>query len=101
MLKRHFEHEDYYIQLVELFHDVTYRTEMGQLLDLTSQPMDGPSELSRYYERAFPFIHGPCEVSVQVGMCMYVCMFVCFVCMYVLERGRCLSSPSESFRVIV
>ncbi|CAN0540836.1 unnamed protein product, partial [Ectocarpus sp. 8 AP-2014] len=42
MLKRHFAHENYYLQLVELFHDVTYRTEMGQLLDLTSQPMDAP-----------------------------------------------------------
>lgn len=47
MLKRHFAHEDYYLQLVELFHDVTYRTEMGQLLDLTSQPMDGPADLTR------------------------------------------------------
>lgn len=47
MLKRHFAHEDYYLQLVELFHDVTYRTEMGQLLDLTSQPMDAPSDLTR------------------------------------------------------
>ncbi|CAM9425222.1 unnamed protein product [Pylaiella littoralis] len=47
MLKRHFAHEDYYLQLVELFHDVTYRTEMGQLLDLTSQPMDAPSDLNR------------------------------------------------------
>lgn len=47
MLKRHFAHEEYYLQLVELFHDVTYRTEMGQLLDLTSQPMDAPSDLTR------------------------------------------------------
>lgn len=47
MLKRHFSHEDYYVQLVELFLDITYRTEMGQLLDLTSQPMDGPSDLNR------------------------------------------------------
>lgn len=47
MLKRHFAHEDYYLQLVELFHDVTYRTEMGQLLDLTSQPMDAASDLTR------------------------------------------------------
>lgn len=51
MLKRHFAHEDYYLQLVELFHDVTYRTEMGQLLDLTSQPMDAPSDLTRREER--------------------------------------------------
>lgn len=48
MLKRHFSHESYYLQLMELFHDVTYRTELGQLLDLTSQPMDKPSELARY-----------------------------------------------------
>lgn len=37
MLKEHFSHEDYYLQLVELFLQVIQQTEFGQLLDLTSQ----------------------------------------------------------------
>ena len=37
MLKKHFSHEEYYLQLVELFIQVIQQTEFGQLLDLTSQ----------------------------------------------------------------
>eukprot|EP00903_Cladosiphon_okamuranus_P010630 g10052.t1 len=74
MLKRHFAHEDYYLQLVELFHDVTYRTEMGQLLDLTSQPMDAPSDLTRFtptryrmivrYKTAYYTFYLPCAMGM-------------------------------------
>ncbi|CAN0143490.1 unnamed protein product [Ascophyllum nodosum] len=74
MLKRHFAHEDYYLQLVELFHDVTYRTEMGQLLDLTSQPMDAPSDLTRFtptrhrmivrYKTAYYTFYLPCAIGM-------------------------------------
>lgn len=37
MIKKHFSHEEYYLQLVELFIQVIQQTEFGQLLDLTSQ----------------------------------------------------------------
>ena len=40
LLKDHFGDEDYYHDLVELFLNVIQKTEFGQLLDLTSQPMD-------------------------------------------------------------
>lgn len=40
ILKNHFSQEDYYLPLVELFLDTIQKTEFGQLLDLTSQPMD-------------------------------------------------------------
>ena len=39
ILKNHFGHEPYYHRLVELFIEVVQKTEFGQLLDLTSQPM--------------------------------------------------------------
>ncbi|CAN0232238.1 unnamed protein product, partial [Ectocarpus sp. 4 AP-2014] len=79
MLKRHFAHENYYLQLVELFHDVTYRTEMGQLLDLTSQPMDAPHDCAphplcrftpvRYrmivrYKTAYYTFYLPCAIGM-------------------------------------
>jgi farnesyl diphosphate synthase len=38
ILRTHFRHEPYYLDLLELLLDVTQKTEIGQLLDLTSQP---------------------------------------------------------------
>jgi farnesyl diphosphate synthase len=48
ILKRYFGHEKYYYQLVDLFLETTRQTEMGQLLDLTSQPLDGNKDLNRF-----------------------------------------------------
>ncbi|RLN88343.1 hypothetical protein BBJ28_00000677 [Nothophytophthora sp. Chile5] len=48
ILKKHFGSEPFYLALVETFHDVVFHTEMGQLLDLTSQPQDGEVDLTRY-----------------------------------------------------
>jgi farnesyl diphosphate synthase len=48
ILKRYFGNDEYYPQLVDLFLEVTRQTEIGQLLDLTSQPLDGRIELKRF-----------------------------------------------------
>ncbi|KAF9032431.1 isoprenoid synthase domain-containing protein [Panaeolus papilionaceus] len=40
LLKVHFRTESYYVDLLELMHDVTYRTEIGQLIDLITAPED-------------------------------------------------------------
>lgn len=48
ILKRYFGSEEYYSQLVDLFIEVTRQTELGQLLDLTSQPQDGTIDLKRF-----------------------------------------------------
>lgn len=48
VLKNHFGHEPFYLSLMELFHTVTIQTELGQLLDLTSQPLQGPPDLNRF-----------------------------------------------------
>ncbi len=68
MLKRHFRAQPYYADLLDLFHEVTYQTELGQLLDLTSlRPghLDFSSyTLERYnmivkYKTAFYSFHLP------------------------------------------
>lgn len=74
VLRRHFSHEPFYLKLVELFHDVVYRTEMGQLLDLTSQPMDAPADINRFtpqrykmivkYKTAFYSFYLPCAIGM-------------------------------------
>jgi farnesyl diphosphate synthase len=48
ILKRYFGKEHYYPQLLDLFIEVTRQTEFGQLLDLTSQPQEGPIDLNRF-----------------------------------------------------
>mgnify|MGYP004705882047 FL=1 len=40
LLKKYFRKDSYYIDLLDLFHEVTFQTEMGQLLDLITAPED-------------------------------------------------------------
>ena len=40
LLKKHFRTRPYYVHLLELFHDVTFQTEIGQLIDLITAPED-------------------------------------------------------------
>lgn len=47
VLKKHFGSLPAYVHLLELFHDVTYQTSHGQLLDTTTAPI-GTVDLSRY-----------------------------------------------------
>ncbi|KAG7192293.1 Farnesyl pyrophosphate synthetase [Scheffersomyces spartinae] len=36
LLKKHFREDSYYVDLLDLFHEVTFQTELGQLLDLVT-----------------------------------------------------------------
>ncbi|KAH9466825.1 hypothetical protein MJO28_000559 [Puccinia striiformis f. sp. tritici] len=40
LLKKHFRNHPAYVNLLELFHDTTYQTELGQLIDLLTAPED-------------------------------------------------------------
>jgi len=40
LLKAHFKKETYYVDLLELFHETTFLTEIGQLIDLITAPED-------------------------------------------------------------
>ena len=67
LLKKHFRNETYYVNLLELFHDVcsrfkatsnkkvTYQTELGQLLDLLTAPEDSVN-LSKFSLEKHSFI---------------------------------------------
>lgn len=48
ILKTHFSQENCYPELVTLLLDVTQKTEFGQLLDLTSQSLEGSIDLDRF-----------------------------------------------------
>lgn len=40
LIKAHFRSESFYVDLVDLFHQTTHQTEMGQLIDLITAPED-------------------------------------------------------------
>jgi farnesyl diphosphate synthase len=50
VLRKHFAGKPEYLQLLELFNQTTWETELGQLLDLTSQPQPavGSIDLDRF-----------------------------------------------------
>jgi len=47
LLKVHFRGQSYYVDLLELFHETTYQTEMGQLIDLITAP-EGEVDLGKF-----------------------------------------------------
>ncbi|KAF9582442.1 Farnesyl pyrophosphate synthetase [Lunasporangiospora selenospora] len=54
-LKKHFKKDAYYVDLLELFHETTYQTELGQLLDLITAPEDSV-DLSKFSIEKHHFI---------------------------------------------
>ncbi|KAG4305273.1 hypothetical protein PORY_001443 [Pneumocystis oryctolagi] len=55
LLKKYFGSELYYPSLMESFHDATFKTEFGQLLDLLIAP-DNETDLSRFSMQTHSFI---------------------------------------------
>ncbi|KAI5981506.1 isoprenoid synthase domain-containing protein [Pisolithus marmoratus] len=55
LLQKYFRSEPYYVHLLELFHETTYRTEMGQLVDLITAPEDHV-DLTRFSIQKHAFI---------------------------------------------
>lgn len=55
LLKNYFKKDPYYIELVELFLEVSFQTELGQLLDLITAPEDDV-DLSKFSLEKYSFI---------------------------------------------
>lgn len=79
ILKRYFGSKSYYPQLTDIFVETTRQTELGQLLDLTSQRLDGAIDLSRFtieryrsivkYKTAFYSFYLPVALGmIQAGI---------------------------------
>ncbi|RUP44559.1 geranyltranstransferase [Jimgerdemannia flammicorona] len=55
ILKKYFKKTQYYVELLELYHEVTFQTELGQLLDLITAPEDNV-DLSKFSPAKHQFI---------------------------------------------
>eukprot|EP00299_Pterocystis_sp_00344_P013769 c6781_g1_i1.p1 GENE.c6781_g1_i1~~c6781_g1_i1.p1 ORF type:complete len:388 (+),score=92.22 c6781_g1_i1:53-1165(+) len=77
ILRHHFSQEQYYLQLIELFHDTTFQTEIGQHLDTNSTPFDSGMDLNRFtlsryqaivkYKTAFYSFYLSCALAMVLA----------------------------------
>lgn len=76
LLKRHFRQDSYYVDLLDLFHEVTFQTELGQLLDLVTADEEHV-DLSKFSldKHSFIVIFKTAYYSfyLPVALSMYVC----------------------------
>ncbi|KAJ7666230.1 farnesyl-diphosphate synthase [Mycena polygramma] len=76
LLKLHFRNETYYVDLVELFHETTFQTSTGQLLDLITAPEDSV-DLSKMSLEKFQLIAryktAYYSFYLPVGLAMLMC----------------------------
>jgi len=76
LIKGHFRQDIYYVDLLELFHETTYQTEMGQLIDLITAPEDHV-DLSKFnltkhrlivvYKTAFYSFYLPVALAMRMA----------------------------------
>ncbi|RZF38880.1 hypothetical protein LSTR_LSTR017631 [Laodelphax striatellus] len=76
LLRRHFKSRPYYIDIVELFHDVSLKTKMGQALDLLGAQQNHIVDLDnltmdRYnsivkYKTAYYSFHLPIALAMRM-----------------------------------
>jgi len=77
IIKKHFQQEPYYAELVNLFHETIHQTEVGQLLDLTSNLPGGKVDLSLFtlpnyklivkYKTAFYSFYLPVAIAMLLA----------------------------------
>ncbi|ODV94572.1 hypothetical protein PACTADRAFT_50450 [Pachysolen tannophilus NRRL Y-2460] len=76
LLKNHFKKDSYYSDLLDLFHEITFKTELGQLLDLITAPEDHV-DLSKFslQKHSFIVIYKTAYYSffLPVALAMIVC----------------------------
>ncbi|RDX45501.1 farnesyl-diphosphate synthase [Polyporus arcularius HHB13444] len=76
LLKKHFRSEPYYVHLLELFHDTTFQTELGQLIDLITAPEDHV-DLSKFslakHQKIVIYKTAYYSFYLPVALAMYMC----------------------------
>ncbi|KAJ3034093.1 Farnesyl pyrophosphate synthetase [Rhizophlyctis rosea] len=76
LIKKYFRTEPYYLDLIELFHETTFQTELGQLMDLITAPED-EVDLKKFsikkhayiveYKTAYYSFYLPIALAMRMG----------------------------------
>ncbi|KAH9925351.1 farnesyl-diphosphate synthase [Epithele typhae] len=76
LLKKHFRADPCYVNLLELFHDTTFQTEIGQLIDLITAPEDSV-DLSKFslakHQKIVIFKTAYYSFYLPVALAMHLC----------------------------
>ncbi|KAE9393681.1 farnesyl-diphosphate synthase [Gymnopus androsaceus JB14] len=88
LLKVHFKKEPYYVDLVELFHETTYQTLMGQLIDVITAPED-QVDLSKFSseKHSLIVIYKTAYYSFYLPVALAM-LFCCIPTSYVLPNPQ-------------
>ncbi|EGC39544.1 farnesyl diphosphate synthase [Dictyostelium purpureum] len=75
LIKKYFRNEQYYADILDLFHETSYQTELGQLLDLTTQPNRGDFSLFTLntYRRIVKYKTAYYSFYLPVALAMLMC----------------------------
>ncbi|TBU40071.1 farnesyl-diphosphate synthase [Dichomitus squalens] len=76
LLKKHFRSEPYYVYLLDVFHDTTFQTDIGQLIDLITAPEDNV-DLNKFsldkHQKIVIFKTAYYSFYLPVALAMYMC----------------------------
>lgn len=78
LLKKYFRQDSYYVDLLDLFHEVTFQTELGQLLDLITSDEQNV-DLDKYTLEKHSFIVRFKTAYYSFYLPVALAMFVCGV----------------------
>nr|AEP25623.1 FPP synthase-like geranyl pyrophosphate synthase [Ganoderma lucidum]AEP25624.1 FPP synthase-like geranyl pyrophosphate synthase [Ganoderma lucidum] len=76
LLKKHFRSEPYYVYLLDVLHDTTFQTQIGQLIDMVTAPED-VVDLSKFsldkHRKIVIFKTSYYSFYLPVALAMYIC----------------------------
>lgn len=100
LLKTHFRRESYYVDLLELFQDVTYKTEMGQLVDLITAPEDN-IDIRKYNLDKHTFIVRYKTAFYSFYLSVALAMRMCGVPDVYELNGKTVEPYKEADRILI
>ncbi|GAB1607993.1 farnesyl pyrophosphate synthase-like, partial [Argonauta hians] len=76
LLRKYFRDKPYYLHLIELFHSITSKTVMGQMLDMVIVPLNGKPNFDRFtmdkYKQIVKYKTAFYSFYLPVGLAMYM-----------------------------
>ncbi|KAG1818092.1 isoprenoid synthase domain-containing protein [Suillus subaureus] len=100
ILKNHFRRESYYVDLLELFQEVTYKTEMGQLVDQITAPEDN-IDIGRYTLLKHAFIVRYKTAYYSFYLSVALAMRMCGVPDVYELNGKTVEPYKEADRILI
>ncbi|KAH7922239.1 hypothetical protein BV22DRAFT_1106728 [Leucogyrophana mollusca] len=100
LLKKHFRQESYYVDLLDLFQEITYKTEMGQLVDLITAPEDSV-DLNKFSLDKHRFIVRYKTAYYSFYLPVALAMYMCHVPQSYVQAGKTIRPYSLANDILI